>query len=91
MNDLNVKQLLKYEQEKKSLAVTYILWGFVGPFGGHRFYLEKTGSAVAMLVLTLTIVGILVTFIWWIVDAVRIPDMVREINQDVLNWITEES
>lgn len=88
MNDLDVKQLLEYQDEKKSLAVSYVLWGFIGPFGAHRFYLEQTGTAIAMLVLTLTIVGVIVTIIWWIVDAVLIPGMVKDINKDILADIT---
>lgn len=88
MEDLEMKQYMEYQEEKKSLAVTYLLWGFVGPFGGHRFYLERTGSAVAMLILSLTIVGFVVTFFWWIVDAILIPGMVKEINRDILYDIT---
>lgn len=90
MNDLDVKQLLEYEQEKKSLAVTYVVWGFVGLFGGHRFYLGKMGTAVAMLILTLTVGGLVATLIWWIVDAVRIPEIVRDLNRQILEWITNE-
>ena len=88
MNDPDVKHLLQYQDEKKSLAVTYLLWGFVGTFGGHRFYLGKKGTAVVMLVFTLTIVGIVVTFIWWIVDAFLIPDYVRVLNRVILAEIT---
>ena len=84
LNDPDVKHLLQYQDEKKSLAATYLLWGFVGAFGGHRFYLGKKGTAVAMLALTLTIVGIVVTFIWWIVDAILIPDYVKELNREIL-------
>ena len=60
----------------------------LGPFGAHRFYLEKTGSAVAMLILTLTIIGIIVTFIWWTVDAVLTVGMVKDKNKDILYDIT---
>ena len=88
MNDLDVKQMMMYQELRKSLAVTYILWGFVGPFGGHRFYLGKIGTAVAQLILTLTVVGIIVTFIWWIVDACLIPGMVKDINFEVLEEIS---
>lgn len=90
MNDLTVKQLLRYEDQKKSMAVAYVLWGFVGPFGAHRFYLGQTGTAVAQLVLTLSIVGAIVTFIWWIVDAVLTHEMVKELNRDILREITAE-
>ena len=85
MDDVELKQYMEYQEEKKSLAVTYVLWGVVGPFGGHRFYLEKTGSAVAMLILTLTVIGLIATFIWWIVDAVLIPGMVKDLNREILD------
>ncbi|MXZ44724.1 MAG: TM2 domain-containing protein [Gammaproteobacteria bacterium] len=88
MNDLTVKQLLRYEDEKKSMAVAYVLWGFVGPLGGHRFYLGKMGTAVAMLVLCLSIVGTIAAIIWWIVDAVLTHEMVKELNRDILAEIT---
>lgn len=89
MNDLDVKQMMEYNEEKKNLAVTYVLWGFVGMFGAHRFYLGETGTAVAQLILTLTVIGAIVTFVWWIVDAVIIPGMVKDINSDILAEIED--
>ena len=61
----------------KSFTALFLLWFFLGQFGGHRFYLGKK-HAVTMLVLTL--VGALfswlilpfflciVVFIWWLID-----------------------
>ena len=89
MTDLDMKQMLEYQEERKSLAVSYLLWGFLGYFGAHRFYLGETGTAVVMLILTLTVVGILVTFVWWIVDAVLLPRIVKDINRDILDDITD--
>lgn len=66
--------------EGKSMIAAYILWWFFGIFGGHRFYLGKTGSAIAMLLISLTIVGLIITVIWSIIDAFLIPGMVRESN-----------
>ena len=85
---MTVEQLVLYEDQKKSMAVAYVLWAFVGPFGAHRFYLGQTGTAVAQLVLTLSIVGVIVTLIWWIVDAVLTHEMVKELNRDILAEIT---
>ena len=42
-----------------------MLYGLVG---GHRFYTGKTGSAIAMLILSVCIVTLPVTIIWWFVD-----------------------
>ncbi|PTJ60864.1 NINE protein, partial [Mammaliicoccus sciuri] len=36
----------------KKTGIAYILLILLGGFGAHRFYLEKTGSAVGLLLLT---------------------------------------
>lgn len=64
----------------KSSPTAYILWLFLAPFGGHRFYLNRKKTAWWQLGLTLTLVGYLVVFFWMIVDAFLIPKMVREEN-----------
>jgi TM2 domain-containing membrane protein YozV len=43
----------------------------IGPLGIHRFYLGRTGSGIAMVVLTCTIVGLLVTVPWGFIDMIR--------------------
>jgi TM2 domain-containing membrane protein YozV len=68
----------RISNEKPSMGTAYLLCIFLGLFGGHRFYLGHKGSAIAMLILTCTIVGIVVTFFWHIVDYFLIPGMVRE-------------
>jgi len=45
---------------------------FLGMFGIHRFYVGKTGSAIAQLILTITIIGMLVSSIWVLVDWIMI-------------------
>lgn len=59
-------------QSNKSRTATFVLCFFLGPFGAHRFYAGNTGSAVTMLVLTLTIIGVLVTGIWAFIDFITI-------------------
>lgn len=90
MNDSDVQQMMEYQEERKSLAVTYLLWFFLGAFGAHRFYLGKTGTAVAMLILTLTLIGYIVTFFWWIVDAFLNPGMVKDYNTELIDEMTSE-
>jgi TM2 domain-containing membrane protein YozV len=44
---------------------------FIGPLGIHRFYLGRTGSGIAMIVLTCTVIGLLVTIPWAFIDMIR--------------------
>jgi TM2 domain-containing membrane protein YozV len=74
--------------EAKSAGVAYLLLLFVGGFGAHRFYLGKTGSAIAMLImfilgwLTLALVvgGVLLVIvgIWCLVDLFLIPGIIQQ-------------
>ncbi|MGY3406118.1 TM2 domain-containing membrane protein YozV [Bradyrhizobium sp. GM5.1] len=41
---------------------------FLGSFGAHRFYAGRPGSAIAMLLLTCSVFGLLVSGIWAVVD-----------------------
>ena len=43
----------------------------VGPLGIHRFYLGRTGSGIAMVLLSCTLVGLLVTVPWAFIDMIR--------------------
>ena len=87
----DAQAMMMFEANKKSMAVAYLLWFFLGGFGGHRFYCGKTGSAVAQLLMT--IFGILLLFvfllgllllipvwIWILVDAFLIPGWIRSQN-----------
>lgn len=53
---------------EKSRTATFLFAFFLGAFGIHRFYVGKTGSGIAMLLLTLSFVGLLVTGIWSLID-----------------------
>lgn len=58
--------------------IAAIIAFFVGIFGVHRFYLGRTGSAIAMLVLTCTIVGMVISIPWAFIDMVRYLMMSEE-------------
>jgi TM2 domain-containing membrane protein YozV len=51
---------------EKSRGVALALALLLGPFGGHRFYVDKTGSG-ALMALTLGGLGL-----WWIYDLVLV-------------------
>lgn len=51
-----------------SKTITLLLCLFLGGFGAHRFYVGKSGSAVAMLLLSLCGFG----FIWVLIDLIII-------------------
>ena len=49
---------------------------FLGVFGAHRFYTHKTGSAVAMLLISVLLgwagIGFCITGIWALIDLIMI-------------------
>lgn len=51
--------------------VAAIIAFLAGPLGIHRFYLGRTGSGIVMLVLTCTIIGLIVSVPWAIIDMIR--------------------
>lgn len=76
----------------KEMWIAYVLAIVFGTLGIHRFYLGRTGSAIAMLVIGLVsvpaillfgvgLLGLLAVAIWWVVDLFLIPGMVREENE----------
>lgn len=94
-------QAMLYDANKKSVGVAYLLWLFLGGAGGHRFYAGKTGSAIAILALSL--VGLLLTFvgvgvfllaivgIWVLIDAFLIPGWIRNTNTLLATTLTNNS
>ena len=103
---MDTQQQILVEQrltnEKKSIGIAYALWFFLGRFGGHRFYLGKTTSAVIMLVSM--IIGIVTSAIfigffiviavgiWALIDAFLIPGIVaRDQNEKRARIMSEVS
>lgn len=78
--DLAQKLLIEHRvaNERPSQAVAYLLWLFTWMLGGHRFYLGRSGSAIAMLVLSITVVGLAISIPWACIDLFLIPGMVRD-------------
>lgn len=83
--------MMRYDANKKSMAVSYLLWIFLSGFGAHRYYHMRVGSGLAQLglfvvgfVLTpiagIGLILILPAVVWVIVDAFLIPGWVRDHN-----------
>lgn len=93
----DVQVMMRYDANKKSVGVAYLLWFFFGYFGGHRFYLQRTGSAVVMLLIFLIsipltfvligYIGIAIVAIWYVVDAFLIPGITRDYNNRLISTL----
>ena len=102
--DLDSQQLSILHSELKNRGkdktIAYLLWFFLGYFGGHRFYMGKTGSAVGMLVtyilswmtvfIVIGFIGFVAMFIWWIIDAINLGKWIDAHNQKVESEIIYE-
>ena len=58
-----------YDDRNKVVAA--LLAFFIGVLGVHRFYLGRTGTGIVMLLLSCTLVGLLLTVPWSIIDMIR--------------------
>jgi hypothetical protein len=65
-----------YRYPRKHRVVAWALWVTTGFLGGHRFYLERTGSGILML---FTSGG---AFVWWILDAFKLGAMIDAYNDE---------
>jgi TM2 domain-containing membrane protein YozV len=94
MTDINdVRLQMTFQAQKKSTGAAYLLWFFVGGFGGHRFYLGQMGTGAAQL--ALLIFGWIPLFAGWAVlgislfiDLFLIPGMIQEQNMKLVNSLT---
>ncbi|MET3594662.1 TM2 domain-containing membrane protein YozV [Mesorhizobium shonense] len=79
--------------EAKSAGVAYLLWFFLGTLGAHRFYLARTGSAIAQLVMFIfgwmtIFIGVgafllIVLAIWVLADGFLIPGIIQRHKSNV--------
>lgn len=95
---VDARALMRYDIEKKSMLLAYVIWYFVGMFGGHRFYMGQKSSAIWMLVifiasLVLSVIGIgligmLALVIWWAIDGCRLWKWVKVHNLALMNQLS---
>lgn len=55
-------------KSEKNFMVVLLLCLFLGPLGIHRFYIEKLGTGVMMLLMTVTVVFFPFAIIWAVID-----------------------
>lgn len=87
--------------EAKSVGAAYLIWFFLGGLGAHRFYLGRSGSGVAILLLTIVglvllpvgvgAIALIAVGIWVLVDAFLIPGMVAEHKNKVRNDLLQQA
>lgn len=75
---------IEYEKKKKSKLVAWLLWWFLGVFGGHRYYLGHIGKGIAM---TLTLGGF---GFWALINAFFIGKWLSKHNEDVERQIIND-
>lgn len=85
-----IKSLVRFETEKKSIAAAFLLAIYFGLVGGHDYYLGDIGKGILKLIFTITVIGILVSFILLIIDFFSLPARVREKNRILAHMVFPE-
>ena len=93
----DTKDLLRFEAEKKSAGLAFVLCWLFGIWGAHRFYLGRAHGAT-MLIITLISIpfcliiigffGVFAMWVWMIVDLFSVSRWVKEYNTTLLVRIT---
>ncbi|WP_313587375.1 TM2 domain-containing protein [Aquidulcibacter sp.] len=82
---------LRTDREAKDSFPAYVLWFFLGWLGAHRFFIGETKTGLAMLILSLSMVGFPITFVWWLTDAIRLGGLLQEKRDLVSDRIARET
>jgi len=99
--NLDAQRAMRYDANKKSALLAYILWFFLGLFGIHRMYLGRIGSDIGMLVLhglswltwwiLIGWIGFAILGLWWLIDALLIPGMTQSYNNRLVDDLLQGS
>jgi TM2 domain-containing membrane protein YozV len=86
--------MMRYDANKKSALLAYVIWFFLGWFGVHRLYLGRVVSGLLMLAIfavswllhfvLIGFLGYLIIAPWWVIDAFLIPGITREHNNRLI-------
>jgi TM2 domain-containing membrane protein YozV len=86
--------MLRYDANKRSALLAYVIWFFLGWLGLHRLYLGRYTSGLIMLALfavswllhfvLIGFLGYLIIVPWWVIDAFLIPGMTSDYNNRLI-------
>lgn len=92
---LDAERMMRYDANRKSALLAYVIWFFLGMFGVHRMYLGRWTSGLVMLALNVVswlthfiligYLGFAVLGIWWLIDALLVPGMTRSYNNRLVD------
>ena len=85
----NTSQYIRYQVHKRSVGVAIVFCLLFGMLGLHRFYLGKESSGAAMLILSITLIGLPVAWVWSIIDLFMIGSMVHKHNTRLADKLEE--
>lgn len=84
---LSPQQLMAFESTaaryRKEPVVAFLLAFFLGIFGTHHFYLGRTRPGIIMLICTLSVVGLLVSLPWKIVNWFTVWGETTDANDEI--------
>lgn len=96
-NPDEARKMMTYDAGKKDILLAYILWFFLGSFGVHRFYMNRTFSGVLMallhliswatIIIALGFLGFGLLGLWWVIDAFLIMGWVERYNMQLAEHI----
>ncbi|MGZ3498223.1 MAG: NINE protein [Vulcanimicrobiaceae bacterium] len=80
-------QLMVFESEayryRKEPVLAFLLAFFLGLFGVHHFYLGRTQAGVIMLLCTLSVVGLVISFPWKIINWFTVWGECDDVNDEI--------
>jgi len=89
MNEYAIEARVTNEGPKTGIA--FAIWWFLGLLGGHRYYLGRKGSGTAMLLLSLSVFGLIISLPWWLIDGFLVSGMCREDREEMRNKLRVET
>jgi TM2 domain-containing membrane protein YozV len=65
---------------------------FLGMLGVHRFYVGKVGTGIVQLILTITVIGIAVSWTWSIIDCIMVLSGIftDKNGLKIIKWMNED-